>query len=75
MKKTPIFAAIALAAATAFQLTSSISFSNSSLKELIQLNSAQASCVSTVINNGRCSFSGNCFPNPGGPVDCDSTKG
>lgn len=46
------------------------------LASLIELNSANAECQSTPINNGRCSFTGNCFPDAGGTDNnCDSTKG
>lgn len=48
----------------------------SGIPELLSLNEAEAKCCSTSINNGRCSFSKNCFPDAGGQSnDCDSSSG
>lgn len=51
--------------------------SSSSISELFSLNEASAACcenTTSELNNGRCSFSKNCFPDAGGTNnDCDST--
>ncbi|WP_343690413.1 hypothetical protein [Chitinophaga sp.] len=65
----------ALAIAVFFTTKTSSSASDISLSNMFKINAANAECCSTPINNGRCSFTGNCFGNPGGPVDCDTTKG
>ena len=74
MKKLSIVAAFALATGAAFHFNA---FSSASLKELVLLNKAEANCNSTSINNGRCSFGGNCFAYPFGDKEknCDTTKG
>jgi len=48
---------------------------NAEVNSLFGIENADADCVSTAINNGKCSFSGTCFSNPGGVTDCDTTKG
>ncbi|SEW37181.1 hypothetical protein [Chitinophaga arvensicola] len=77
MKKKILSAiGIAAVAAVTFMATNSNGQTGeTSLTSLLKINTASAECCSTPINNGRCSFSGNCFANPGGPVDCDTTKG
>ncbi len=42
----------------------------------VKINEANAACEQSPINNGRCSYMGNCFPSfPPPDLDCDSTKG
>lgn len=44
--------------------------------DLLTMNEAEAKCCPTSINNGRCSYAKNCFPDAGGQSnDCDSTSG
>lgn len=77
MKKKVIglFGIMAVSTGVFFATSAAGNISDISLTSLIGVSDANAECQSTPINNGRCSFTGNCFPNPGGPVDCDSTKG
>lgn len=70
-----MFSAMAIAAIAFFATTTSAGENGIDLTSLVKINSASAECCSTAINNGRCSFTGNCFANPGGNVDCDTTKG
>lgn len=51
-----------------------IGLSNNS-SELFSLNEAEASCNESPINNGRCTFTDRCSPDPGGVNTCDSTLG
>lgn len=48
---------------------------NVEVNSLFGIENAEAGCTSTPINNGKCSFAGTCFSNPGGLTDCDTTKG
>lgn len=41
----------------------------------VKVNEANATCEGSVIDNGRCSFGGNCFYQMDPPYDCDTTKG
>ena len=45
------------------------------ISSIFKIKEAEAICCSSPANNGRCSFSGNCFGNLGGAVDCESTLG
>lgn len=66
----------ALALAAFLTTNTSGSASDTTLYSLFKINAANAECCSTPINNGRCSASGNCFPDAGGSNNnCDSTKG
>ena len=77
--KKKIYAALGVAAlALVAFLTTNISSSaaDTTVSGLFKINAANAECCSTPINNGRCSFTGNCFPDAGGSSNnCDSTKG
>lgn len=51
-------------------------FASGSLSDVFTIKDADATCCSTVINNGNCSFTERCVPDAGSSsVDCDSTKG
>lgn len=50
-------------------------YASGSLSEVFSIKKADASCCSTAINNGKCTFTERCVPDPGGINDCDSTKG
>lgn len=65
MKKKLFIAAIVMIAGVAVSLEGSGSFENLSVSELVNLNKAQASCVTnTYYLGGRCSAMFNCYANP-----------
>ncbi|GHT13931.1 hypothetical protein FACS189426_19540 [Bacteroidia bacterium] len=80
MKK--IFIKIACVAVCMTVLVVNVSLSRSenardtNLLEVSVATDANAECNSSPINNGKCSYFQNCFPDAGGSDnDCDSTKG
>ena len=52
-----------------------IEATSENVNSLFGIENAEAGCVSTPIDNGKCSWAGNCFVDPGGSVlNCDSTR-
>lgn len=48
---------------------------NGEVNFLFGIENANAECTSTPINNGRCSWAGNCYVDAANPAPtCDSTK-
>lgn len=59
-----------------FMPDENIDLGNTELSSVITVQDADAECVNTAINNGRCSFSGMCFVDASDPSpSCDSTRG
>lgn len=51
-------------------------YASGSLSGIFAIENADASCCSTPIDNGRCTFTERCSPDAGGTSNnCDSTKG
>lgn len=75
MKKKLFIAGLALTAGLALNVKKSFSLQNSSISEIVSLNTAQASCFSNSTQGGKCSAGGNCFANPGGSEDCATAGG
>lgn len=77
-RKMKLFSALAIFAVAMgvnASLKSSNSSENVSLSNLVNASSANAECVSTSFNNGRCGISNNCFWGSGNNYDCDTTRG
>lgn len=76
--KVKIFSVLAIFA-VAMGVNASLKSSNSSkdvsLSNLVNASNANAECVSTSFNNGRCGISNNCFWGSGSVYDCDTTRG
>jgi hypothetical protein len=66
---------VALATGIFFATNASGSKTDVNLNNVIGISNANAECC-WGFPDGRCSFGGNCFPDPGGTfVNCDSTLG
>lgn len=50
-----------------------IEATSGNVNSLLGIENADAECYQSAANNGKCSLSRNCFPNPGGLINCDST--